>query len=174
MRHLRLLSLHKHSKDSIDNQNLELPSLPFIRIVRNMTKLLSYPQIIDQMIEMKYYHVFIQSLEKKGLYRQGISFDHSKENMMECIVSPFNEKKPFQFGGRLVDLKKIDRILIFESNRPGSKIVLPNGESPMDADMPYIIHSFCEDRVKGVHECTPEFILQSKNKEDSKGTSQKK
>ena len=112
---------------------------------------------------MKYYHVFIQSLEKKGLYRQGISFDHSEENMMECIISPFNERKPFRFGGRLVDLKKIDRILVFESNKPMSKIVLPDGESPNDADMAFLIHSFCEGRVKGVRECTSEHILPPKS-----------
>ena len=108
---------------------------------------------------MKYYHVFIQSLEKRGLWRQGISFDHFKENMMERIISPFNERKPFWFGGRLVDLKKIDRILVFESNKPMSEIVLHNGEAPHEADMPFLIHSFCEGKVKGVRECTSEFIL---------------
>jgi len=112
---------------------------------------------------MKYYHVFIQSLEKKDLYRQGISFDHSKENMMECIISPFNERKSFQFGGRLVDLKKIDRIIVFESNKPMSEIILPNGESPHDADMHFLIHSFCEGRVKGVRECTSEYVLPPKS-----------
>ena len=115
------------------------------------------------MIMMKYYHVFIQSLEKKDLYRQGISFDHSKENMMECIISPFNERKPFRFGGRLVDLKKIDRIIVFESNKLMSEIILPNGESPHDADMHFLIHSFWEGRVKGVRECTSEYILPLKS-----------
>ena len=112
---------------------------------------------------MEYYHVFIQSLEKRGLWRQGISFDHSKENMMECIISPFNEKKPFEFGGRLADLKKIDRILVFESNKPTSEIVLPNGESPHGADTHFLIHSFWEGKVKGVRECTSEYILLSKS-----------
>lgn len=112
---------------------------------------------------MKYYHVFIQSLEKRGLWRQGISFDHSKENMMECIISPFNERKSFRFGGRLVDLKKIDRILVFESNIPMSEIVLPNGESPHEADMAFLVHSFREGKVKGVRECTSEYVLPSKS-----------
>jgi len=113
---------------------------------------------------MKYYHVFIQSLEKRGLWRQGISFDHSKENMMECMISPFNEKKPFRFGERLVDLKKIDRILVFESDKPISEIVLPNGEEPHEADMYFLIHSFWEGKVTGVRECTSEHILSSKLK----------
>ncbi len=112
---------------------------------------------------MKYYHVFIQSLEKKNLYRQGISFDHSKENMIESIISPYNERKTFRFGERLVDLKKIDRVLVFESNKPMSEIVLPNGESPHDADMHFLIHSFCEDKVKGVRECTSEYVLLPKS-----------
>lgn len=112
---------------------------------------------------MKYYHVFIQSLEKKGLWRQGISFDHSKENMIECIISPFNEKKPFRFGERWVDLKKIDRVLVFESKVPMSEIVLPNGESPHKADMAFLIHSFCEGKVIGVRECTSEHILPPKS-----------
>lgn len=112
---------------------------------------------------MKYYHVFIQSLEKKDLYRQGISFDHSKEEMMEHIVSPFNERKPFRFGGRLVDLKKIDRVLVFESNKPMSEIVLPNGESPRDAEMAFLVHSFWEGRVEGVRECTSEYVLPPKS-----------
>lgn len=108
---------------------------------------------------MKYYHVFIQSLEKRGLWRQGISFDHSKEHMMEHFISPFNEKKPFRFGERTVDLKKIDCIIVFESNKPTSEIVLPNGESPHHADMHFLIHSFCEGKVKDVRECTSEFIF---------------
>jgi len=112
---------------------------------------------------MKYYHVFIQSLEKGGLWRQGISFDHSKENMIECIILPFNEKEPFRFGGRLVDLEKIDKILVFESNMPMSEVVLPNGESPHEADMAFLIHSFCEGKVIGVRECTSENIQPSKS-----------
>jgi len=111
---------------------------------------------------MKYYHVFIQSLERRGLWRQGISFDHSKENMMDCIVSPFNEKKAFKFGERLVDLEKIDRILIFESEKPISEIILPNGEDPHEADMAFLIHSFLDGKVIGVRECTSEFILPPK------------
>jgi hypothetical protein len=113
-------------------------------------------------ITVKYYHVFVQSLEKRGLWRQGISFDHSKENMMERIISPFNERKPFRFGERLVDLKKIDRILVFESNKPFSEIVLPNGESAHEADMHFLIHSLLEGKVIGVRECTSEYILPSK------------
>ncbi len=108
---------------------------------------------------MKYYHIFIQSLEKKGLWRQGISFDHSKENMMECIISPFNKRKTFRFGERLVDLKKIDRILIFESDKPMSEIVLPNGEDPHEADMSFLIHSLWKGKVVGVRECTSEFVI---------------
>jgi hypothetical protein len=115
------------------------------------------------MITMKYYHVFVQSLEKRGLWRQGISFDHSKENMIEHIISPFTEKKPFMFGGRLVDLKKIDRIIVFEFSMPMSEVVLPNGESPHKADMAFLIHSFCEGKVIGVRECTFEHILPSKS-----------
>jgi len=111
---------------------------------------------------MKYYHVFVQSLEKRSLWRQGISFDHSKENMMKCIISPFNERKPFRFGERLVDLKKIDRILVFESNKPLSEIVLPNGESAHEADVHFLIHSLLEGKVIGVRECTSEYILPSK------------
>ena len=114
------------------------------------------------MIAVKYYHVFVQSLEKRGLWRQGISFDRSKENMMERIISPFNERKPFRFGERLVDLKKIDRILVFESNKPFSEIVLPNGESAHEADMYFLIHSLLEGKVIGVRECTSEYILPSK------------
>jgi hypothetical protein len=116
---------------------------------------------------MKYYHVFIQSLEKRGLWRQGISFDHSKEDMMEHIISPFNERKPFRFGERLVDLKKIDRILVFESDKPISEIVLPNGEDPHEADMAFLIHSFWEGKVTGVRECTAEHILPSKSEKSN-------
>jgi hypothetical protein len=112
---------------------------------------------------MKYYHVFIQSLEKRGLWRQGISFDHSKENMVECIISPFNERKPFRFGERLVDLKKIDRVLVFESNKPLSEIVLPNGESAHEANMHFLIHSLLEGKAIDVRECTSEYILPPKS-----------
>ena len=112
---------------------------------------------------MKYYHVFIQSLEKRGLWRQGISFDHSKDYIVEDIISPYNERKPFRFGGRLVDLKKIDRILVFDSNKPTSEIVLPNGESPHEADMHFLIHRFWEGKVNGVRECTTEYILPHKS-----------
>jgi len=108
---------------------------------------------------MKYYHVFIQSLEKQGLWRQGISFDHSKENMMASIISPFNEQKPFRFGERLVDLKKIDCVIVFESDKPISEIVLPNGEDPHEADMAFLIHSFCDGTVRGIRDCTSEFVL---------------
>jgi hypothetical protein len=83
---------------------------------------------------MKYCHVFIQSLEKRGLWRQGISFDNSKENMTECIISPFNERKPFRFG-----------------------------EDPHEADMHFLIHSLLEGKVKGVRECSAEHILTSKS-----------
>jgi hypothetical protein len=124
--------------------------------------------IINQMIMMKYFHVFIQSLEKKDLYRQGISFNHSKKNAMETIISLFNEGKPFRFGGRLVDLERIDRIIIFESDKPMSNIVLPNGESPHRADMYYLVHSFCEGRVQGVRECTSEYVLPLKKRQQSK------
>ena len=113
---------------------------------------------------MKYYHVFIQSLEREGLWRQGISFDNSEEDMIEFIISPFNEKKPFKFGERLVDLKKIDRVIVFESEIPTSEIVLPNGETPHKAEMAFLIHSFCEGEVKGVRECTSEYIPQPKSK----------
>ena len=119
-----------------------------------------------QLITLKYYHVFIQSLEKEGLWRQGISFDHSKEGMLESIVSPFNENNPFKFGERLVDLKKIDRVIVFESEIPTSEIVLPNGESPHEADMAFLIHSFCEGKVIGVRECTSEYILQPKSEKE--------
>jgi len=44
---------------------------------------------------MKYYHIFIQSLEKRGLWRQGISFDNSKENMMNASSHPSTKGKPF-------------------------------------------------------------------------------
>ena len=111
---------------------------------------------------MKYYHVFIQSLEKRGLWRQGISFDNSEEEMIESIISPFNEKKPFRFGERLVDLKKIDRVIVFESDILASEMVLPNGESPHKADMAFLIHSFCEGKVFGVRECTSEYVLPPK------------
>jgi hypothetical protein len=111
---------------------------------------------------MKYYHVFIQSLEKRGLWRQGINFDLSKENMMASFISPFNEKKSFRFGERTVDLKKIDKILVFESDKPTSEIVLPNGDDPHEADMAFLIHSFWEGKVMGVRECSSEFILPSK------------
>ena len=114
------------------------------------------------MIEMKYYHVFIQSLEKEGLWRQGISFDQSKKNMIESIIGPFNERKPFRFGGSLVDLKKIDKILVFESDQPSRVITLSNGPSPHDADMHFLIHSFCEG-ISGVRECTSQFVLPYKN-----------
>jgi hypothetical protein len=112
---------------------------------------------------MKYCHVFIQSLEKRGLWRQGISFDNSKENMTECIISPFNERKPFRFGERLVDLKKLDKILVFESDKPISETALPNGEDPHEADMHFLIHSLLEGKVKGVRECSAEHILTSKS-----------
>ena len=119
-----------------------------------------------QLITLKYYHVFIQSLEKEGLWRQGISFDHSKEDMLESIVSPFNENKPFKFGERLIDLKKIDRVIVFESEIPTSEIVLPNGETPHEADMAFLIHSFCEGTVIGVRECTSKYILQPKSEKE--------
>lgn len=111
---------------------------------------------------MKYYHVFIQSLEERGLWRQGISFDLSKENMMTTIISPLNELKPFKFGERTMDLKKIDKILVFESDKPSSEIVLPNGEDPHEANMAFLIHSFWKGKVTGVRECSSEFILPSK------------
>jgi hypothetical protein len=113
---------------------------------------------------MKYYHVFIQSLEREGLCRQGIIFDNSKEDMIEFIISPFNEKKPFKFGERLVNLKKIDRVIVFESEIPTSEIVLPNGETPHKSEMTFLIHSFCEGEVEGVRECTSEYIPQPKSK----------
>ena len=118
------------------------------------------------MITLKYYHVFIQSLEKEGLWRQGINFDLSKEDMLESIVSPFNENKPFKFGERLIDLKKIDRVIVFESEIPTSEIVLPNGEAPHEADMAFLIHSFCEGTVIGVRECTSKYILQPKSEKE--------
>ena len=117
-----------------------------------------------QLVAMKYYHVFIQSLEKEGLWRQGISFDNSKEDMIESIIAPFNENKPFKFGERLVDLKKIDRVIVFESELPTSEMVLSNGETPHKAEMAFLIHSFCEGEVKGVRECTSEYIPQPKSK----------
>ena len=82
--------------------------------------------------------------------------------MMECIISPFNEKKLFRFGERIVDLKKIDRVLVFESDKPISEIVLPNGEDPHEADMAFLIHSFWESKVIGVRECTSEYVLPPK------------
>ncbi len=112
---------------------------------------------------MKYYHVFIQSLEKEGLWRQGISFDNSKEDMMDSFIAPFNESKPFKFGERLVDLEKVDRVLVFESDFPTSEMVLSNGETPHEADMAFLIHSFCEGEVEGVRECTSEYVLQPKS-----------
>ena len=82
---------------------------------------------------------------------------------MECIISPFNEMNPFRFGERLVDLKKIDRILVFESNKPISEIVLPNGEVPHETDMHFLIPRFWEGKVIGVRECTSEYNLPSKS-----------
>lgn len=87
--------------------------------------------------------------------------------MMENIISPFNEGKPFRFGERLVDLKKINKILVFESDRPISEIVLPNGEDPNEVDMAFLIHSFWEGKVTGLRECTAGYILLSKSEKSN-------
>jgi hypothetical protein len=72
----------------------------------------------------------LTELGKKGLWRQGISFDLSNENMTESVVSSFNERENLSGWRKIVDLKKIDRIPVFESDRWISETVLPDGEDP--------------------------------------------
>jgi len=71
----------------------------------------------------------------------------------------FQWKETLSVWWKVSRFGEIDRVLVFESNKPMSEIVLHNGEAPHEADMPFLIHSFCEGKVEGVRECTSEFIL---------------
>ena len=84
--------------------------------------------------------------------------------MTESIILLFNEKETLSVWRRLVYLKKIDRIPVYESDKPISGKVLPNGEDPHEAVMSFLIHSFLEGKVLRVHECTCEHVLPSEIK----------
>jgi hypothetical protein len=63
-----------------------------------------------------------------------------------------------------MDLKKIDRISVSESDNPISETVLPEGEDLHEAAMSFLIHSFLEGKVLRVHECTSEHVSPSEIK----------
>jgi hypothetical protein len=79
--------------------------------------------------------------------------------MMESVISPLNERETLSIWQRLMDLKKIDRISVSESDKLISDTVFPDGEDPHEAVMSFLVHSFLEGKVLRVHECTSEHAV---------------
>jgi predicted nucleotide-binding protein len=115
------------------------------------------------------YHIFIDYENDKE--KSGIRFNVTEEELMRTFVLPFNEGKPFWFGGRLLSPSKVKRAVIFWSSEDCNKLVLPNGEGVTSCkDKNHVIESVCLGKVKGVHLCTEKFLISDRKTEESQGS----
>jgi predicted nucleotide-binding protein len=91
----------------------------------------------------------------------------SKEQLQRTVSTPYNKNKPILLCGITFSRSEISQILIFESPKPGSKTILPNGKNVREEnDIHYILECFKRGRVKGVRYCTHEFVTPSAERKE--------
>ena len=119
---------------------------------------------------MPYYHVYIGYTDKKGKRTGFFTFGLSEAHVKERIVAPYLKNKAFMFSGIIVHPSDIEPIYIFRSKEGYAKnIILPNGKSALGEENEYIINCFLTEQVKGVSDCTDDFItLPPEEKEELK------
>lgn len=92
----------------------------------------------------------------------------SKVALMKNIVEPFNEGKSFSLVGDAkektytINPSTVGLIQVFSSKVPYCKLVLPNGKNPINEKKGYyVLEMFAKHKVKGIHNCTHDFITPS-------------
>jgi predicted nucleotide-binding protein len=108
------------------------------------------------------YHIYVECDSCKDKY--GFRFNLSEEELIRTFVLPYNEGKPFWFGGKLFSASKINRAVIFWSNEDCNKLTMPNGQSIASCnDKQLVIENVCIGKVKGTHLCTEKYLFQLSN-----------
>lgn len=104
---------------------------------------------------------------KKGERKDHISFGLSEAQVKEKIAAPYMKNKAFLFSGIVIHPSDIEPIYIFRSKEFYAKnIILPNGKPTIDEENNYIINCFLLQQVKGVSECTEDFITKPPEKKE--------
>ncbi len=88
----------------------------------------------------------------------------SPEELDRTFLTPYKDRKPFWFSGRLLNPAKVQRVIIFWSYEDGGSLVLPNRE--MVAGNPnkkYVIDKILAGKVKGATVCTEKFLHNKEN-----------
>lgn len=106
---------------------------------------------------MPRYHIYLL-FNDKGKIKRFMRYDIPKETIEERIAIPYMKNKPFIFAGKVVHPSQVRQIIIFKSEKPAEELVLPNGKTiRKEEDVFYIAKSFAK-RIKGVSDCTYQFI----------------
>jgi len=108
----------------------------------------------------QYYHVCIEAKIRDKLTRD-FAFGFPKEELMNQIINPFNNRKPILFVGKVILPSQIKQINIFESAEGlAAKIELPNGKNALDeSDNSYTRNCFLQGRVKDVFDVTNSLLV---------------
>ncbi len=112
---------------------------------------------------MNWFHILIEYQNSRFGGASPLGF--TEDTLLERIVKPLNENKPFWFLGNLIYPSEIKRICIFESSEQDSeKIILPNGKKIFNEDnFDYIINSLRAQKVLNVVGiCTNRFLKDTK------------
>jgi len=90
-----------------------------------------------------------------------IWYGYTRENIENTVTKPFNEGRTFWVSGRKFQQSMVDRILIFECDKPSDQLILPNGKKALDeeSDNDYVADCYCRKKINGVCDVTNEFIF---------------
>ena len=114
------------------------------------------------------YHVYLEYAQ--DFEKPAIRFNLSAEELDRTFVTPYRERKPFWFCGRLLNPAKVAKVIIFWSCEDGGSLVLPNREAVAGhPDKKIVMEKICAGRVKGVSVCTAKFLRQTEQKQESNG-----
>jgi len=128
---------------------------------------------------MQYFHIVLDArLEKTGKRMSFLSLDDSEEKV-RTITDVIIKGKPFSLEGKMIHPSNIFLFSIFRSKKPTAKLILPNKQTIADykasvckpvgcCKIRSIGKSFIQGKVKGVVNCTQEFISEPMTRRRSK------
>ncbi len=115
---------------------------------------------------MPQYHLFV---ECKDNSKGGIIWDIHEERILNEVVTPFKENRPFLFSNSVIYPIEVKRLEIICSNVDFTDLVLPNQCYIFQIQgVDYIFESIFSGRVKDAYICTEKFLNRHKRHNCSK------
>lgn len=105
-----------------------------------------------------HYHLYLHIKLNSDSFEELLWFDYTKDQLLR-IANQINKNDFFWAGGKKWHPSKLNQVFIYKSRLKSINILMPNGSDPLKCKFSYVVKNFNEYKVRGVEECSPEFIF---------------